>query len=163
MQTPTESNRQQRRDILLFAATVFVVSGLSLSRLTRAQAPNGSGQGQQRRPGGFGGRAPFVAGTITGGNRNTGVLSISSQFGGGNQTINVTRNTQFATQTTVTVADLNVNDQIQVQGVPTGITASSITAGQMPELPGGGMGGGSGGNSRTNSEILCFSSRGLKI
>jgi hypothetical protein len=53
----------------------------------------------------------------------------------------------MVTQAAATIADLRVGDQVQIQGVPTGITASSITAGQMPTfLPGGGPGGGGGGN-----------------
>jgi hypothetical protein len=156
MITQTEAARQNRRCALVFVVTVLVVGGLSRSRLTKAQSSGGFGPGQQGPPSGFGrgpqgwhggpgGRAPFVAGTITGDNLDTGVLTIHSQFEAGNQTVNVTQNTQFATQTTVTVTDLKINDQIQIQGVPTGITASSITAGQMPPLLSGGIGGGMGG------------------
>jgi hypothetical protein len=144
-----QRSRKQGNTGLLIAAIFFVAGGLSVARLTHAQQPNGfGGQRGQGQPGGrFGGRAPFVLGTVTGGDPNTGVLTISSQFGG-NQTITVNQNTQFVTQATVNLADLNVNDQVQVQGVPTGITASSITAGQMPSFLGGGRGNGFGGNGR---------------
>jgi hypothetical protein len=119
--------------------------GIVATRMTSAQGPGGQRPGGQGRNfqgpggrGGFGGQMPFAAGTITGGDSNTGRLTIQSQFGGNAQTIQVTNSTQLVTQTAVTVADLQVNDQVQVQGVPTGITASSLTSGQMPSfLPGG--------------------------
>jgi hypothetical protein len=77
---------------------------------------------------------------------SAGLITIASQFGG-SQNIKVTSTTKFATQSTVTVADLKVGDQVQVQGAPTSITASSITAGDIPDfLQGGGPGrGGPGG------------------
>lgn len=106
--------------------------------------PGGRGRGfPQGGPGGpggrFGGMMPFAMGTITGGDLSAGLIVIQSQFGGNEQTIRVTANTRAVTQAAITVADLKVGDQVQVQGVPTAITAQSITAGQMPEfLPGGG-------------------------
>ena len=51
-------------------------------------------------------------------------------------------------QSAAAVSDLKKGDTIEVQGVPTGITASSITIGQSPLAglgrPGGGPGGGGG-------------------
>src|SRR5205814_955848 len=49
-------------------------------------------------------------------------------------------------------SDLKLNDQVQVQGAPTSITASSLTVGELPDFllaamrgPGGGPAGGPGG------------------
>ena len=79
-------------------------------------------------------------------------LRITSRFGGNApQTITVGTDAQIVSQADTTVADLKVGDQVQVQGVPTGITASQLTVGTPPTgLPGaGGFGGGrpgGGGN-----------------
>ena len=86
---------------------------------------------------------PFAMGTVTGGDANMRTLTIQSQFGGA-QTIQVGTTTQMVTQQTVNLADLKIDDQVQVQGVPTGITASTITAGQMPSFMQGGQGRGGG-------------------
>jgi hypothetical protein len=148
------------------------LAGLTLcitlaARLTSAQGPGGQdgnqGFGRQGRNaqgpgggrGGFGGQMPFAMGTITAGDANTHSLTIQSQFGGSAQTIQIGVTTQMVTQQTVNIADLKVDDQVQVQGVPTGITASTITAGQMPTfLQGGGQGrfgGGPSGGTANNS------------
>jgi hypothetical protein len=74
----------------------------------------------------------MIFGSITGGDTNAGIIQVNSQFGG-QQTIRVNANTQFIAQKTVLSGELKVDDQVQVQGVPTAITASSITAGQLPE------------------------------
>src|SRR5207249_311599 len=63
-----------------------------------------------------------------------GTITFTSQYGGGPVSIKVTASTKYFTQTSATVADLKVNDQVQVQGMPTGITASSILFGDMPFL-----------------------------
>jgi len=82
---------------------------------------------------------PFATGTITGGDQSAGAILIQSQFGGGNQTIRVNNSTKVVKQVSISATDLKVGDQVQVQGVPTAITASSITAGEMPNfMPGGG-------------------------
>ena len=104
-----------------------------------AQGPGG-GPG-----GGFGNRRPpFAFGTVTAVDAGAGTITLSSQFGGGTQTIQTQGATQITTQVAAKVSDLKVGDQIQVQGVPTGITASSLTIGQSP-FPAGGPGGGPGG------------------
>lgn len=149
--------------------TLLVVStlaGLTLcvalsARITSAQGPvappppGGGNFPGPPGPRGFGGAPPFAIGTITGGDQNAGRITIQSQFGGNAQTIQVANTTQIVTQTEVKATALQVNDEVQVQGVPTGITASSITAGQMPNFmpgggrfrAGGGIPGGPGGNS----------------
>ena len=110
--------------------------------------------GQNGGRGGFGGQMPFAMGTVTGGDATARTITIQSQFGGTTQTIQLGTTTQLVTQTTVTVADLKINDQVQVQGVPTGITANAITVGQMPtSMQGGGRGGfgGPGGQGGPNA------------
>ena len=158
---------QNMRKRLLFST----LAGLTLcvtmtARMTSAQGPGGQGQrgqgggqGNQRQNfqgqgGRGGGQMAFAMGTITSGDANARTITIQSQFGGNAQTIQLGTTTQLVTQTSVTVADLKVNDQVQVQGMPTGITASSLTVGQMPTfLQGGGRGGpggGQGGNGGQN-------------
>jgi hypothetical protein len=93
---------------------------------------------------------PFVMGKITAGDANNGIIAVASQFGG-EQQVRVTPNTQFVVQKTIPASALQVNDQVQVQGVPTAITASTITAGQQPDFlrmgpfGGGGFGPRAGG------------------
>jgi hypothetical protein len=121
----------------------LMLCGLLAARMTSAQGPGGPPPdgpgGPPGGPGGVGRFMPFAAGTISAIDPNTGKIALQTQFGGNARTIQVTNNTQFVTQMNITAADLQVNDQVQVQGVPTGITASSLTAGQMPDfLPGGG-------------------------
>lgn len=163
-QTRIEGGSSRTR--LTFAATLMglMMGGLLFARWTGAQAPGGQGQqpgatGRQGRggrgaggfgqggPGGFGGRMPSMSGTITGGDRAAGTITITSPFGGGAQTLKVSPTTKYAAQTTIDAGALRVGDEIQVQGVPTGITASSITAGQMPDFlrPGGNNGRGRNG------------------
>lgn len=107
------------------------------------QFPGGRG-GRGGRGGGFGGFAgqmPFTSGTIISGDASAGTITITSRFGGGNQVIHVGQDTKIYTQTTIKASDLKVGDKLQVQGVPTGITASTIQAGEMPDFLGGGMRG----------------------
>ena len=135
---------------------------------TVAQAPDGPGgfggppPGQEGGPppGGFPGHSPFVAGTVSAVDAGAGTITITSQPGGsgGNasQVIKVNSDAQFVTQSEVAVADLKVGDQVQVQGVPTGITVSSLTVGPAPVgLPGnGGFGpGGPGGGAAAASSF----------
>ncbi len=121
----------------------LLVCGLFAARMTSAQGPGGPPPGgpggPPGGPGGFGRFMPFAVGTITALDPNAGTITVQTPFGNNSRTVQVTNNTQFVTQTSITAADLQVNDQVQVQGVPTGITASSVTSGQMPDfLPGGG-------------------------
>jgi hypothetical protein len=106
--------------------------------------PGGGQFGQGRGfpgQGGPGGGMPFLSGTITGGDLSAGVILIQGPFGGEPQTVKVTGSTKVVSQKTASVSDLAVGDQVQVQGVPTSITASSLTAGTMPDFFGGGRGG----------------------
>lgn len=110
--------------------------------------PGGGFGGPGGGRGGFGGRPPFALGTVSSVNSGAGTITLTPQFGGnGPQTIKVDPSAQIVTQTDAAVADLKVGDKIAVQGIPTGITASSLTVGDPPAgLPGaGGFGGPRGG------------------
>lgn len=131
----------------------------ALTTVAMAQGPGGFGgppPGQNGGPGGGGfgggrgggGRAPFAQGAITAVDTNAGTVTIASRFGGNApQVIAVGMDAQIVSQTDTTAADLKVGDQVMVQGVPTGITASQLTVGVPPVgLPGaGGFGGRFGG------------------
>lgn len=137
------------------ALTGFMLCGTLLANVASAQDPpatqqggqpgapgGGRGQGrnggQGRGPGGFGG-GNMTMGTITGGDLNSGLITVASQFGGGVTNIRVNPNTQIMSQVTISVADLKVGDQVQVQGIPASITANTISAGETPAfLQGGG-------------------------
>ncbi len=130
---------------------VLALAGLGLAALlftpflqtqVRAQGPQGNGGGLGGGPGNR--RPPFAFGTVTAVDAGAGTITLSLQFGGGTQTIQTQGVTQITTQVAAKVSELKVGDQIQVQGVPTGITASSLTIGQSP-FPTGGPGAGPGG------------------
>lgn len=112
----------------------------------QAQAPQGGfggpGGGGQ---GGFGRRAPFAYGTVTAVDSGAGTITISGRGGGPDQTIQTQGTTKFVSQVVAAVSDLKKGDTIQVQGVPTGITASSLSIGNSPLTGLGGPGGGFGG------------------
>ena len=105
------------------------------------------GGGDQMRGGGEPGRRPpFATGTVTAVDSASGTLTLSSPFGGPPQVIQTSAATKILSQGTAALSDLKVGDQVQVQGVPTGISASSVTIGQSPLPFGGGRGpGGPGG------------------
>lgn len=87
------------------------------------------------------GRMPFANGTVTAVDAAAGTITLTPMFGGGTpQTVKVTEATRITATQEGTVGDLKVGDTVQVRGVPTGITASQITAGDSADLPGGGMG-----------------------
>ncbi len=119
------------------AFTLLIMTNAALAQNPAATAPGGAGgpartAGQGRNGQGRGGRNAM--GTIIGGDMKAGTVVISSQFGGGSQTIKVNPDTKFTTQQIVTVGSLRAGDQVQVQGVPAVITASSITAGELPDF-----------------------------
>ena len=116
-----------------------------------AQGPPDNGGGGGGFQGGRPNRPPFAFGTVSSVDMGAGTITITPQFGGnGPQTIKLDGAAQIVTQTSAAVSDLKVGDQIAVQGVPTGITASAITVGEPPAgLPGaGGFGGGGFGGPR---------------
>jgi len=127
---------------LIPALTGLGLLGLLCLPLLPVQAQGGPPPGGQ-----FNRRMPFAFGTVTAVDAAAGTITVSSPFGGASQTIQTQGTTQIVSQGAATVSDLKVGDQVQIQGIPTGITASSVTAGQSP-LPtmGGGRGfGGPGG------------------
>jgi len=105
--------------------------------------PNAPMSGGRNMPGApFGmGRLPFASGTVTSVDAAAGTVLLAPMFGGGMpQTIKVTDATQITATREGTVGDLKVGDTIQVRGVPTGMTATQITAGESTDPIGGGMG-----------------------
>ena len=122
--------------IALFCAPV-------LQSQARAQGPQqNGGPNNGGFNGGFNRRPPFTFGTVTAVDTAAGTITVASQFGGGSQTIQTQGTTQITSQADAKVSDLKVGDQVQVQGVPTGITASTLTIGQSPFPTGrGGFGG----------------------
>ena len=112
-----------------------------------APPPQGGGGFGGGRRGQFGGgRMPFAMGTVTAVDPTAKTITIAPQFGGGaNQTIQVSDTAKVVSQATASVADLKTGDQVQVQGIPTGITASSLTIGTSPLTAGGPGGGRQGG------------------
>ena len=137
---------------LMTGLTTGLTTGL-LAAPTLAQFPGGGGGGFPGGGGGggFQGRPPFAAGAVSAVDSGAGTITITPQFGGnGPQTIRLDSSTQIVALAVVTVTDLKVGDKIAVQGIPTGITASSVTVGDPPAgLPGmgnGGPRGGGGGN-----------------
>ena len=112
----------------------------------------GQGTGNVNPARGFGGpnqgAAPFVGGIVTAVDADAGTLTVTAQ-GSASRTIKVAPDAQITTQQSIQVSDLKVGDKISVRGVPSGLTASLLTAGQPPAgLPGAGgfSGGRAGGN-----------------
>ena len=102
----------------------------------------GGGNGGRQ---GFGRRPPFASGTVTAIDAGAGTITISGPFGD-SQVIQTQGTTKIVSQTAASVSDLKKGDTIEVRGVPTGLTASSLTIGQSPlGGPGGGGPGGFGG------------------
>ena len=127
----------------LLALTGVAAIGLAITGASLAQPPATAGGGQQPgQPGQGGGRRGFGGGNmqmgkITGGDAAGGTITIQSQFGGQSQVIKVTGDTEIDTQETIALKDLKIGDEVQVNGVPTGITVGSLTAGNPPAFMGG--------------------------
>jgi hypothetical protein len=134
----------------LIAAAMTLVIGYASTQQNPGQATGagqagqpGQGGGRQGRggPGGaFGGQMPFSMGTVTGGDPATGTIIIKTQIGG-TQTIKVSPDAKFSVMSEVLVSALKLGDQVQVQGVPSKITADTISAGELPDVLAGAMGG----------------------
>ena len=93
-------------------------------------------------------RPPFANGTVTAVDLASGSVTISSPFGGQPEVIQTEATTKILAQVAATLSDLEVGNQIQIQGIPTGISASSVTIGEppMPHFGGGRGPGGRPGN-----------------
>lgn len=124
------------------AFAAFGVATLFCSPLLPQAAQAQGMPGGQFNGGQFNRRPPFAFGTVTAVDAGAGTITINSQMG--SQTIQTQGGAQIVTQSAATVADLKVGDKVQIQGVPTGIMASTLTIGQSPLTPGG-PGGGPGG------------------
>ena len=123
---------------VLGAAALLLAPILTTS--AQAQGPQGGFGGPGGGgPGGFNRRPPFAFGTVTAIDTGAGTITISGR--GGDQTIQTQGTTQFVSQVAASVSDLKKGDTIEVQGVPTGITASTLTIGQSPLTGLGGPGG----------------------
>src|SRR2546429_512200 len=83
----------RKRPSLALAVAGLILAASIYSNLTHAQGPGGQGGpggfGQGRRGGGPGGQGgfggpgggmPFVMGEITGGDANSGIINVASQF-----------------------------------------------------------------------------------
>ncbi len=141
-----------------------VLATAALAQFGGQPAPNAPGNpfGGGPNPRGVpfgGGHSPFAVGTVGAVNAAAGTVTLTPMFGeGSGQTVKVTGETQISAQKAATVADLKVGDAVQVRGVPTGITASAITAGDSADLGmGGPLGmmpgpGGSGGQATASAQ-----------
>ena len=109
-----------------------ILAGLVLGTSALAQAPGG-GQGR------------FAAGTVTAVDAAAGTITVTVRRTGQSETLKVAAGTPIATQATVMTSDLKVGDQLQVSGVPTGISAAQIVAGDLPAGFPGARPGGPGG------------------
>ena len=90
------------------------------------------------------GHLPFASGAVTAVDSAAGTVTLTPMFiGAAPQTVRVTGATQITAQKEAQVSDLKVGDVVQVRGVPTGITATQITAGEGSDpFMGGPFGGG---------------------
>lgn len=105
-------------------------------------------------PGGGRSMMPFAFGSISAVNIAAGTITLSPSPGENTgQTIKVAEKARISAQKEVKLSDLKVGESVQVEGTPTGITASQINAGEETSGFGsgnpfgqGGPNGGMGGN-----------------
>lgn len=139
----------RRAGAIALLGAAALMTGPIFAPAAQAQGPQGGfggpggGFGGGQGGGGFNRRPPVAFGTVTAVDAGAGTITISGR--GGSQTIQTQGTTSIVTQTTAAVSDLKKGDTIEVQGVPTGITASSVTIGQSPFAGLGGPGGGGPG------------------
>ena len=155
MKTTAAFSRRASAIVLLGAAALIAVPALAPH--ASAQGPQGGfGSGPNNGPdpfgggggrqGGMGRRPPFASGTVTAVDVQAGTITVSSVFGDP-QVIQTQGTTTIVSQTAASVSDLKKGDTIEVRGVPTGLTASSLTIGKSPlggpggPPPPGGFGG----------------------
>ena len=154
MKTTAAFSRRASATILLGAAALIAMPVLAPH--ASAQGPQGGfdGGGPQGgfgggpnngpdpfggggRQGGMGRRSPLASGTVTAVDVQAGTITVSSVFGDP-QVIQTQGTTTIVSQTAASVSDLKKGDTIEVRGIPTGLTASSLTIGKSPL---GGFGG----------------------
>jgi len=145
MKTRNQKRQNQTAALAILGAAAILLAPITMHPAL-AQGPQGGfggpGGGGQ---GGFNRRPPFAYGTVTAVDAGAGTITISGRGGGPDQVIQTQGTTQIVSQIAASVSDLKKGDTIQVQGVPTGITASSVSIGQSPLSGLGGPGGGPGG------------------
>jgi hypothetical protein len=149
--------------VCLVAAAAVAIRLFVGAPVAHAQGgPQGGPPGFGQGPGGFGGRPPFVMGQVVEVGKTQKMIAVSNPFGGEEQVINVSDATKIVTQTDAKIADVKVGDQIQINGMPTGIRAASLTIGEAPDMfrmmmPGGRGGqGGPGGQGGRNQQRTAF-------
>ncbi len=133
--------------------------------------PGGPFGGGMPNPPGAGGnpfssaKMPFALGTVRSVDAAAGSFVVTSQFGGDSRTVKVTAATQISARVESKVSDLKVGETVQVRGVPTGITASQISAGDAPApgptMGGGIMGGGIMGNGMMGNGMMGEGTSGM--
>lgn len=153
MKTTAAVSRRAGAFALLGAAALLAVP--VLAPMTHAQGPQGGfgggpnpptgpdpfgGGGGGGRQGGMGRRPPVASGTVTAVDTGAGTITVSSIFGD-LQVIQTQGTTAIVSQTAASVSELKKGDTIEVRGVPTELTALSLTIGQSPIAGPGGFGG----------------------
>ena len=132
---------------LAAAGTAVLILGLLAvsPSLVSAQGPGVSPSWiNAQGPGGW--RPAF--GSISAIDATGKTITVANDAAGDSSKVSVTSDTNIFTQASVNLNAVEVGDTIDVQGVPTGITASSITDGQNPMFgprPGGSDGSSPGG------------------
>ena len=140
-------NTNSTQYALALLGTAALLTGPLWVSPAAAQGPGGGGFGGPGG-GGFGGqgggfnrRPPFAYGTVSAVNTGAGTVTISSRFGGGDQVIQTQGTTQIMSQTAAKVSELKKGDKVEVSGMPTQMTATSLTIGDSPLAGLGGPGG----------------------
>ena len=126
------------------AATVVIGAALATAALAQfGGTPNPPGANPFSGPANPGaplpakpfGRMPFASGTVSAVDAATGTITLTPMFGTGpGQIVKVAETTQVTAQMDSKVSELKVGDRVRVNGVPTGMTASQITAGDSGDM-----------------------------
>ena len=110
------------------------------------QGPGGpGGPGGFAGPGGMPGQMPFVMGSIKGIDVANRLITVATPFGGDDLTARIAGGAAIVKQAGGKASDLKVGETVQVQGIPTAISATNLTIGQPPAFMRGGFGGPSPG------------------
>jgi hypothetical protein len=121
----------------LFKGRTAFVAAAAVLALAAASAGQVSAQG-------FGGGRPAM-GSISAIDKADKTITVTNDQTGDSTTVSVSSDTSIITQAASTPSAVKVGDTVRVQGIPTGITATSIVDGEMPRFGRGGGPGGPGG------------------